>query len=231
MASPSVLATELRQEQNALYHLERSNIELASLLEAARTAGSSTDLDVKEAFQENIVTIARKRARVEALLLELAKQGVPVAMEAVAGPGHQPLPKVKEALPSIGKEYQQRYKLVNDRLPKDRQRLHRAAEYRRGIDGRARNNAGPWWSGSNGNPSEGQRGCARPSVAICNSVFECTATSSIREQPEFAMTLQNNNENLHDFMLSPCAPLFVHLALKCVTESPEPLEGEGGLAA
>ncbi|GFH13942.1 hypothetical protein HaLaN_09910, partial [Haematococcus lacustris] len=35
----------------------------------------------------------------------------------------------------------------------------------------------------------------------------CTATSSIREQPEFAMTLQNNNENLHDFMLSPCAPL------------------------
>ncbi|KAJ9507580.1 hypothetical protein QJQ45_019234, partial [Haematococcus lacustris] len=44
-------------------------------------------------------------------------------------------------------------------------------------------------------------------------IFECTATSSIREQPEFAMTLQNNNENLHDFMLSPCAPLFVHLAM------------------
>ncbi|KAJ9532636.1 hypothetical protein QJQ45_010728 [Haematococcus lacustris] len=46
-----------------------------------------------------------------------------------------------EALPPIGKEYHQRYKLVNDRLPKGRQRLHRAAEYRRGIDGRARNNA------------------------------------------------------------------------------------------
>ncbi|KAJ9532579.1 hypothetical protein QJQ45_010664 [Haematococcus lacustris] len=45
------------------------------------------------------------------------------------------------ALPPVGKEYQQRYKLVNDRLPKVRQRLHRAAEYRRGIDGRARNNA------------------------------------------------------------------------------------------
>ncbi|KAJ9532133.1 hypothetical protein QJQ45_003849 [Haematococcus lacustris] len=45
------------------------------------------------------------------------------------------------ALPPIGKEYQQGYKLVNDRLPKVRQRLHRAAEYRRGIDGRARNNA------------------------------------------------------------------------------------------
>ncbi|KAJ9527382.1 hypothetical protein QJQ45_025657, partial [Haematococcus lacustris] len=62
-------------------------------------------------------------------------------------------------------------------------------------------------------------------------IFECTATRSIREQPEYAMTFQNNNENLHDFMLSPCAPLFVHLALKCVTESPEPLEGEGGQAA
>ncbi|KAJ9513229.1 hypothetical protein QJQ45_029507 [Haematococcus lacustris] len=36
-----------------------------------------------------------------------------------------------EALPPAGKEYQQRYKLVNDRLPKARQRLHRAAEYRR----------------------------------------------------------------------------------------------------
>ncbi|KAJ9505277.1 hypothetical protein QJQ45_011692 [Haematococcus lacustris] len=46
-----------------------------------------------------------------------------------------------EALPPVGEEYQQRYKLVNDRLPKVRQRLHRAAEYRRGIDGRARNNA------------------------------------------------------------------------------------------
>ncbi|KAJ9508581.1 hypothetical protein QJQ45_012114 [Haematococcus lacustris] len=32
-------------------------------------------------------------------------------------------------------------KRVNDRLPKARQRLHRAAEYRRGIDGRARNHA------------------------------------------------------------------------------------------
>ncbi|KAJ9532086.1 hypothetical protein QJQ45_003797 [Haematococcus lacustris] len=46
-----------------------------------------------------------------------------------------------DALPPIGKEYQQRDKLVNDRLPKVRQRLHRAAEYQRGIDGRARNNA------------------------------------------------------------------------------------------
>ncbi|KAJ9509665.1 hypothetical protein QJQ45_011343 [Haematococcus lacustris] len=46
-----------------------------------------------------------------------------------------------EALPPIGKEYQQGHKRVNDRLPKGRQRLHRAAEYRRGIDGRARYNA------------------------------------------------------------------------------------------
>ncbi|KAJ9529511.1 hypothetical protein QJQ45_013864 [Haematococcus lacustris] len=46
-----------------------------------------------------------------------------------------------EALPPVGREYQQGYKRVNDRLPKGRQWLHRAAEYRRGIDGRARNNA------------------------------------------------------------------------------------------
>ncbi|KAJ9529151.1 hypothetical protein QJQ45_007817 [Haematococcus lacustris] len=46
-----------------------------------------------------------------------------------------------EALPPVGEEYQQGYKRVNDRLPKGRQWLHRAAEYRRGIDGRARNNA------------------------------------------------------------------------------------------
>ncbi|KAJ9532231.1 hypothetical protein QJQ45_003869 [Haematococcus lacustris] len=43
-----------------------------------------------------------------------------------------------EALLPIGVEYQQRYKLVTDRLPKIRSRLHRAAEYRRGIDGQAR---------------------------------------------------------------------------------------------
>ncbi|KAJ9532149.1 hypothetical protein QJQ45_003949 [Haematococcus lacustris] len=58
---------------------------------------------------------------------------------------HRPLELCRwddlEALPPIGKEYHQRYKLVNDRLPKVKQRLHRAAEYRRGIDGRARNNA------------------------------------------------------------------------------------------
>ncbi|KAJ9509130.1 hypothetical protein QJQ45_001619 [Haematococcus lacustris] len=46
-----------------------------------------------------------------------------------------------EALPPVGKEYQQGYKLVNDRLAKGRKRLLRAAEYRRGVDGRARNNA------------------------------------------------------------------------------------------
>ncbi|KAJ9526451.1 hypothetical protein QJQ45_009924 [Haematococcus lacustris] len=44
-----------------------------------------------------------------------------------------------EAVPPVGDEYQQGYKLVDDRLPKGRQRLHRAAEYRRRIDGRARN--------------------------------------------------------------------------------------------
>ncbi|KAJ9531837.1 hypothetical protein QJQ45_021989 [Haematococcus lacustris] len=38
-------------------------------------------------------------------------------------------------------EYQQGYKRLNDRLPKVKQRLHRVAEFRWGIDGRARNNA------------------------------------------------------------------------------------------
>ncbi|KAJ9517423.1 hypothetical protein QJQ45_016793 [Haematococcus lacustris] len=38
-----------------------------------------------------------------------------------------------EALPPIGED-QQGYKRVNDRLPKGKQWLHRAAEYRRGID-------------------------------------------------------------------------------------------------
>ncbi|KAJ9529227.1 hypothetical protein QJQ45_007906 [Haematococcus lacustris] len=46
-----------------------------------------------------------------------------------------------EALPPVGKEYQQGYKRLNDRLPKVKQRLHRAAEFRWVIDGRARNNA------------------------------------------------------------------------------------------
>ncbi|KAJ9509727.1 hypothetical protein QJQ45_011272 [Haematococcus lacustris] len=41
----------------------------------------------------------------------------------------------RESLPPVGKEYQQGYKLVNDRLPKGRQRLHWGAEYRPGIDG------------------------------------------------------------------------------------------------
>ncbi|KAJ9509481.1 hypothetical protein QJQ45_001933 [Haematococcus lacustris] len=34
-----------------------------------------------------------------------------------------------EALPPVGKEYQQGYKRVDDRLPKGRQRLYRAAQY------------------------------------------------------------------------------------------------------
>ncbi|KAJ9522184.1 hypothetical protein QJQ45_005239 [Haematococcus lacustris] len=45
------------------------------------------------------------------------------------------------ALPPVGDKYQQHYELVKDRLPKGKQRLHRAAEYRRGLEARARNNA------------------------------------------------------------------------------------------
>ncbi|KAJ9510616.1 hypothetical protein QJQ45_027500 [Haematococcus lacustris] len=51
--------------------------------------------------------------------------------------------KDRWALPPVGKEYQQSYKRVNDRLPKGRQRLHRAAEYRQA--------AGP--SSSNSSPA------------------------------------------------------------------------------
>ncbi|KAJ9522825.1 hypothetical protein QJQ45_023610 [Haematococcus lacustris] len=46
----------------------------------------------------------------------------------------------RESLPVIGEEYQQGYKLIKDWLPKGRQRLHRAAEYRRDIHGSAHNN-------------------------------------------------------------------------------------------
>ncbi|GFH30745.1 uncharacterized protein HaLaN_29659, partial [Haematococcus lacustris] len=55
------------------------------------------------------------------------------------------------------------------------------------------------------------RTCTRCTEGVVDDamhfIFECTATSSIRQQAEFALTFQNNNENLHDFMLSPCAPL------------------------
>ncbi|GFH11144.1 uncharacterized protein HaLaN_06590 [Haematococcus lacustris] len=55
------------------------------------------------------------------------------------------------------------------------------------------------------------RTCTRCTEGVVDDamhfILKCTAASSIREQPEFAMTFQNNNEGLHDFMLSPCAPL------------------------
>ncbi|KAJ9517807.1 hypothetical protein QJQ45_004144 [Haematococcus lacustris] len=79
-----------------------------------------------------------------------------------------------EALPPIGKEYQQGYKLVNDRLPKVKQRLHRAAEYRRGIDGRARNNA---LSYSNSRPSA--------AAAVAHAVGLPHIGKGIAEQCEF----------------------------------------------
>ncbi|KAJ9510229.1 hypothetical protein QJQ45_015708 [Haematococcus lacustris] len=65
--------------------------------------------------------------------------------------------KDREALPPMGDEYQQGYKLVNDRLPKGRQRLHRAAEYRRGIDERDEEGGGGPGRGQDG---QGVRGGA-----------------------------------------------------------------------
>ncbi|GFH08847.1 hypothetical protein HaLaN_03878 [Haematococcus lacustris] len=57
-----------------------------------------------------------------------------------------------------------------------------------------------------------------------------TSLTRFRQLAEFAMISQNNNENLHDFMLNPCASLFVLLTFKCATQSPATLEGEGGQA-
>ncbi|KAJ9510955.1 hypothetical protein QJQ45_027830, partial [Haematococcus lacustris] len=43
--------------------------------------------------------------------------------------------------PPPGHKSQQRYMMANNRMPMVRQRLHRAAEYRRGVDGPARNHS------------------------------------------------------------------------------------------
>ncbi|KAJ9521716.1 hypothetical protein QJQ45_015360, partial [Haematococcus lacustris] len=118
-----------------------------------------------------------------------------------------------EALPPVGKEYQQGYKRVNDRLPKDRQRLHRAAEYRRGeVD---------WRTGELKDP-----GAKLTPSKDWAEISRRRSPYSVRNRGGI-----DGGENVRRFMLSPCAPLFVHLALKCVAENPEPLEGEGSQAA
>ncbi|KAJ9504766.1 hypothetical protein QJQ45_023401, partial [Haematococcus lacustris] len=78
----------------------------------------------------------------------------------------------------------------------------------------------------------GQPGAgARPSCVLLTIQGACGAPHPSMWLDLLSMTVMHTRENLHDFMLSPRAPVFVHLALKSVTESPEPLEGEGGQAA
>ncbi|KAJ9509474.1 hypothetical protein QJQ45_001914 [Haematococcus lacustris] len=129
---------------------------LRGLVEAARPDLSPALVDALVADINKRMTMGSKQGCLTAVLC-LSMLRPPMGQ--VAGPGHQPCLNLQrigesmhrplelcsyeglEALPPVGKEYQQGHKRVNDRLPKVRQRLHRAAEYRRGIDGRAHNNA------------------------------------------------------------------------------------------
>ncbi|KAG2453324.1 hypothetical protein HYH02_001548 [Chlamydomonas schloesseri] len=63
----SVLRIEIDELQNAIQHLERSNRELKELLT------SDPDPEYRQAIGENIVTVAKKRARVAALEEELRR--------------------------------------------------------------------------------------------------------------------------------------------------------------
>ncbi|KAJ9510699.1 hypothetical protein QJQ45_027671 [Haematococcus lacustris] len=92
-----------------------------------------------------LITVVRRIARLLWSLLLDFEDGWDTTMRRIGASMQRPLELCQwedlEALPPIGNEYQQGYKRVNDRLPKDRQRLHRAAEYRQGMDGRAHNNS------------------------------------------------------------------------------------------
>jgi hypothetical protein len=64
----SVLKDELKRITHATAHLERSNAELREEL-----ALHGKDLDYKQAMEENIVIIARNRARIECLKEEISR--------------------------------------------------------------------------------------------------------------------------------------------------------------
>lgn len=59
----SPLEIELDRLCNSLKHLERSNEELKAAMQEDVLAGRRPDQDFKQALQENIVTIAKHRAR------------------------------------------------------------------------------------------------------------------------------------------------------------------------
>ncbi|KAG2438824.1 hypothetical protein HXX76_005365 [Chlamydomonas incerta] len=63
----SVLRIEIDELKNAIQHLERSNWELKELL------ASDPDPEYRQAIGENIVMVAKKRARVAALEEELRR--------------------------------------------------------------------------------------------------------------------------------------------------------------
>ncbi|KAJ9528150.1 hypothetical protein QJQ45_005777 [Haematococcus lacustris] len=117
---------------------------IRSLVQAARPDLSPAQVDAVVAEMNKRMTMGSKQCCLTAVLcLSMLLQSF--MGQRIGESTQRPLElcswKDREALPPIGKEYQQGYKRVNDRLPKVKQRLHRVAEYRRGIDGRARNNA------------------------------------------------------------------------------------------
>ncbi|KAJ9516400.1 hypothetical protein QJQ45_011078 [Haematococcus lacustris] len=97
--------------------------------------------DLRAAQQQFELALSIQASSADAAMIKTAIEKLSGVGESMQRPVELCSYEGLEALPIVGTEYQQGYKRVNDRLPKGRQRLHRAAEYRRGIDGRARINA------------------------------------------------------------------------------------------
>jgi len=88
-APQSALEQERDRLANALAQLARSNAELQRELDAARDGGRPLDRDYKEALQDNVVVVARYRARVAALEeeIEKVKRGAAPVVEGAGGGG------------------------------------------------------------------------------------------------------------------------------------------------
>lgn len=71
--APSALEQERDRLRNALAQLERSNAELRRELDAQRAQGAPLDRDYKEALEDNLVVVAKYRARVAALEEEIRR--------------------------------------------------------------------------------------------------------------------------------------------------------------
>eukprot|EP00199_Chlamydomonas_sp_CCMP681_P003074 CAMPEP_0119111688 /NCGR_PEP_ID=MMETSP1180-20130426/36796_1 /TAXON_ID=3052 ORGANISM="Chlamydomonas cf sp, Strain CCMP681" /NCGR_SAMPLE_ID=MMETSP1180 /ASSEMBLY_ACC=CAM_ASM_000741 /LENGTH=166 /DNA_ID=CAMNT_0007098801 /DNA_START=163 /DNA_END=663 /DNA_ORIENTATION=+ len=68
---PSAAEVDIKRLAHSLQHLERSNKELKAIIVEAQADGQPVDQVLKTAFQDNIVTIAKHRARLEAMEREL----------------------------------------------------------------------------------------------------------------------------------------------------------------